>query len=109
MLYRDGNSTEIVKCTTLDEDYEYFAEKVWPWIDLAAYSFVPLSIIVICNVAIVVKVWLHRHFYDLICVHVSHFVSYLVYAVVQFKVDFKGFSGHCSQGRSGHCRKQLSA
>ena len=36
----------------------------------------------------------------------GHFVSYLVYAVVQFKVDFKGFSGHCSQGRSGHCPKQ---
>ena len=65
LLYRDGNSTEIVKCTALDEDYEYFVEKVWPWIDLAAYSFVPLSIIVICNVAIVVKVWLHRHFMSL--------------------------------------------
>jgi hypothetical protein len=52
----NSNSTERIPCVYLYEDYGEFATKVWPWIDLCVFSLVPLSIIVVCNIAIVIKV-----------------------------------------------------
>ncbi|KAK7116866.1 hypothetical protein V1264_002472 [Littorina saxatilis] len=51
-----SNRTLIERCTFLFDEYTHFGTKVWPWIDLCLYSLVPLSVIVICNIAIVVKV-----------------------------------------------------
>lgn len=46
------NETE-VQCTIISHDYYWFLVVVWSWIDLLAYSLIPIVVIVISNTLII--------------------------------------------------------
>ena len=47
-----SNDTE-PGCQSISQDYDFFMEKIWPWIDASIYSFIPLSLLIIFNILIV--------------------------------------------------------
>ncbi len=47
-----SNDTE-PGCQSISENYDFFMEKIWPWIDASIYSFIPLSLLIIFNILIV--------------------------------------------------------
>ncbi|XP_046552579.1 mu-type opioid receptor-like [Haliotis rubra] len=51
----DG-TTNIERCAPVNEGYEHFELRVWPWIDLCVYSFIPLTVLIIANISIAQKV-----------------------------------------------------
>jgi hypothetical protein len=48
-----SKSGESYGCMPITENYEFFMEKIWPWIDASIYSFIPLSILIVFNILIV--------------------------------------------------------
>ncbi|XP_025077655.1 probable G-protein coupled receptor 139 isoform X2 [Pomacea canaliculata] len=52
--------TTVRRCIPLGREYEHFYNMVWPWIDLCIYSLLPLSLIVVCNSVIIIKVCVSR-------------------------------------------------
>ena len=40
-------------CQSTSETFDFFIDKIWPWIDASVYSFVPLFLLIIFNILIV--------------------------------------------------------
>ncbi|XP_069136879.1 cysteinyl leukotriene receptor 2-like [Argopecten irradians] len=52
----DENSTSIL-CDFISEDYRYFFEELWPWVDLTIFCGLPFCFLVTGNVLIITKVF----------------------------------------------------
>ncbi|XP_025077658.1 FMRFamide receptor-like [Pomacea canaliculata] len=54
----DHNSQVITvpHCTPLGKEYKEFHDMIWHWIDLCIFSLLPLSLIVVCNSVIIIKI-----------------------------------------------------
>lgn len=55
----DGNVYHS-KCVEVDENYDFFFNEIWPWIDLCAFCLIPFSVILIGNALILFKVFTSR-------------------------------------------------
>ncbi|OWF54091.1 Orexin receptor type 2 [Mizuhopecten yessoensis] len=52
----DGNSTSIL-CDFVTENYRYFFDELWPWVDLTIFCGLPFCFLVAGNVLIITKVF----------------------------------------------------
>ncbi|XP_033751048.1 mu-type opioid receptor-like [Pecten maximus] len=52
----DGNSTSI-KCDFVSENYRYFFEELWPWVDFTIFCGLPFCFLVLGNILIITKVF----------------------------------------------------
>ena len=52
----NGTETTVTKCSPLTEDYDWFIQYEWVWIDLCVFYLFPIFILLIGNCAIIYKV-----------------------------------------------------
>ena len=50
------NGTTIDTCTFISDDYEYFFDNAWPWIDFSIFCGLPFSCLLTGNILIITKV-----------------------------------------------------
>ncbi|XP_060576933.1 C-C chemokine receptor type 1-like [Ruditapes philippinarum] len=58
--FDDDGNLQYAKCVEIDENYDVFFNKTWPWIDFCAFCFIPFSVILIGNALILIKVLASR-------------------------------------------------
>lgn len=52
---KDGNSTMVIPCAPLTDEYDRFFGKIWTWIDLCKFSLIPFAILSSGNVCIIYR------------------------------------------------------
>ena len=59
--YAEGNVTLQTNCDSIFDHYDTFLVYTWPWIDLCVFSLVPLTILVVGNLAILIRVFISKY------------------------------------------------